>query len=74
MTREPVADIPDVVPVPGRPTRTRVVVRKRRSRKVRNTPQWSASASRARMIRIVALSTGVLLLMAGALCAGLSYL
>lgn len=72
MTREQLADIPDVVPVPGVPGRERVVVRKRRSRKAHRSRQWSVRSSRKRVIRTALLCAGMLLLMAGAVYMGLA--
>ena len=67
-----IADIPDVVSVPGAPIRERVVVRKRRSRKAHHRREWSARSSRQRMIRNFVLCTTVLLLMAVGVYLGLA--
>jgi hypothetical protein len=71
MAPEQIADIPDVVSVPGAPIRERVVVRKRRSRKPHRSREWSARSSRRRAVRNVLLCTGVLLLMAAGVYLGL---
>lgn len=52
--------------------RERVVVRRRRPRDRRRGVEWSARSSRARTIRTVAVSVGILLLMAASLYMGLS--
>jgi hypothetical protein len=44
--------------------RERVVVRRRRSKRGRSVPQWTVRVSRRRLLRTLAVSTGVLLLMA----------
>jgi hypothetical protein len=72
MAPEQIADIPDVVSVPGVPIRERVVVRKRRSRKPRKGRQWSARASRRRALRNFLVCAAVLLMMAVGVYLGLS--
>jgi len=72
MAPEQIADIPDVVSVPGSPIRERVVVRKRRSRKPHSSRKWSAPASRHRAIRNFLVCTAVLLVMALGVYLGLS--
>ena len=72
MAPEQIADIPDVVSVPGAPIRERVVVRKRRGRKPHRSRQWSARSSRRRAVRNVLVCAGVLLLMAVGVYMGLA--
>jgi hypothetical protein len=72
MASEQIADIPDVVSVPGVPIRERVVVRKRRSRKAHKSRQWSARASRRRVLRNFLVCAAVLLMMAVGVYLGLS--
>jgi hypothetical protein len=73
MAPEQIADIPDVVSVPGVQIRERVVVRKRRSRKAhRSLREWSARSARRRAVRNFLLCTAVLTLMAAAIYLGLA--
>jgi hypothetical protein len=72
MVREEIAEIPDVISVPGVPIRERVVVRKRRSRRTHRSRQWSARASRKRAIRTFVICAAVLLLMAAGVYLGLA--
>jgi hypothetical protein len=53
--------------------RERVSVRRRRSKRGRSARQWSARTSRRRLFRTLAVSTGVLLLMALGLYFGLAH-